>query len=268
MLVSVACPAEAGLTPSSGRTTAGVLIATALASTLLAPPLLFPLAVAAVAATNDAGECSEPGVCVKEGEGGDGAVIPEYAAADAEAKGEVDADGGGGGAGADEFPTRHATNGNRLITKEELALHTTAQDQIWLSILGRVYNITDGEGFYSALKGGYKFYAGQDASPCFASGNNTPKGAEEKWEEWETKKQLGVYEWSTFYENHEKYQYLGMLAGSRYFNKDGNETELRRDIVEKCSVAKKIADEEREKKKTERMAAREARKQGYSNVKK
>jgi hypothetical protein len=99
-------------------------------------------------------------------------------------------------------------------------------------------------------------------------GNNTPEGAEEKWEEWETKKQLGVYKWSTFYKNHEKYQYLGMLAGSRYFDKDGNKTELRPDIMEKCLVAKKIADEEREKKKAERMAVREARKRGYSNVKK
>jgi hypothetical protein len=61
-----------------------------------------------------------------------------------------------------------------------------------------------------------------------------------------------VYEWSTFYKNHEKYQYLGMLAGSRYFDKDGNETELRRDIVEKCLVVKKIADKEREKKKAEK----------------
>ncbi len=243
-------------------------MAAALASTLLAPPLLFPLAFAAVAAADDAGECSEPSACVEEGEGGNSAVIPEYAAADAEAKGEVDADGGVGGGGVDKFPTRHATNGDCLITKEELALQTTVQDRIWLSILGRVYDVTNGEGFYSALKGGYKFYAGQDASPCFATGNNTPEGAEEKWEEWETKKQLGVYKWSTFYKNHKKYQYLGMLAGSRYFDKDGNETELRRDIVEKCLVAKKIANEEREKKKAERMAMREARKQGYSNVKK
>jgi len=142
------------LTPSSGRTTAGVVVAATLASTLLAPPLLFPLAFATVAAAaDDAGECSEPGACVEEGEGGDGAVIPEYAAAYAEAKGEVDAGGGVGGGGADEFPTRHATNGDRLITKEELALHTTAQDRIWLSILGRVYNVTDGDGFYGALKG-------------------------------------------------------------------------------------------------------------------
>jgi len=61
-------------------------------------------------------------------------------------------------------------------------------------------------------------------------------------------------------ENHEKYRYLGKLAGSRYYDENGIETDLRRDIVEKCSVAKKIADEEKEKKKAERMATRLARK--------
>lgn len=86
-------------------------------------------------------------------------------------------------------------------------------------------------------------------------------------EEWEGKKQLGVYEWSTFYEKHEKYIFVVVLVGSRYYDKYGNETELRRRIVEECSVAKKITDKEREKKKAERMAARLARKKATANSK-
>ncbi len=86
-------------------------------------------------------------------------------------------------------------------------------------------------------------------------------------EEWEGKKQLGVYEWSTFCEKHEKYIFVGVLVGSRYYDKYGNETELRWRIVEECSVAKKITDEEREKKKAERMAARLARKKATANSK-
>ncbi|KAL3822112.1 hypothetical protein ACHAXA_011890 [Cyclostephanos tholiformis] len=211
-----------------------------------------------VAAPNDvdddssARECAGPGTCVVDGEGGgDDGII---AAGDAT----------GVGLGADDAipstPTRYAVNGDRLITAEELSLHTTTESRIWLSILGRVYDVTDGEDFYGALKGGYKFYAGRDASPCFSTGHNTPEGAEERMEEWEVKKQLGVYEWAIFYEKHEKYQFLGVLVGSRYYDVDGNETELRKTIVEKCSEAKKIADEEKERKKLERMAAREARK--------
>lgn len=40
------------------------------------------------------------------------------------------------------------------------------------------------------------------------TGQNTPDGAVEDMGKWETKKQLGVYEWAIFYEKHEKYEYL------------------------------------------------------------
>ena len=96
------------------------------------------------------------------------------------------------------FSQHHASNGDRLITPTKLALHTTKEARIWLSILGKVYDVTDDEDFYGALKGGYKFYAGRDASPCCSTGKNTPEGDNEKLEEWDTKKQLGVYEWSLF----------------------------------------------------------------------
>lgn len=160
---------------------------------------------------------------------------------------------------------QHAPNGDRLISHDELATHTTKGTRIWLSILGKVYDVTEGVDFYDATRGGYKFYAGRDASPCFATGKNTPEGAEEKIEEWETNKQLGVYEWSLFYADHKKYTYMGVLAGSKYYDEFGNETQLRRAIVEPCSVAKAIQDEEREKKKAERLAARLARKEQLAN---
>lgn len=163
------------------------------------------------------------------------------------------------------YPQLHAPNGDRLISHDELATHTTKDKRIWLSILGKVYDVTEGVDFYDATKGGYKFYAGRDASPCFATGKNTPEGAEEKIEEWETKKQLGVYEWSTFYANHERYTHIGVLAGSKYYDDNGNETQLRNAIVEPCAVAKAIQDEEREKKKAERLAARLARKEKLAN---
>lgn len=89
------------------------------------------------------------------------------------------------------FEVKRAANGDRIISAEELALHITNKKRIWLSILGKVYDVTDGQKFYSKmLKGDYTFYAGRDASPCFGSGNNTPEGAEEKIEEWEDDKML------------------------------------------------------------------------------
>ena len=155
-----------------------------------------------------------------------------------------------------------APNGDAIITHEELAKYTGKEEgsTIWLSILGKVFDVTTGPEFYSALKGGYKFYAGRDASPCFGSGTNNEEGANEKLEEWEDKKLVPVYEWATFYEDHETYVYKGVLAGSRYFDEEGNETPLRKEIVKRASERKRIDDEEREAKRKKRQAEREARK--------
>ncbi|KAL7539484.1 hypothetical protein ACHAXR_009337 [Thalassiosira sp. AJA248-18] len=164
-----------------------------------------------------------------------------------------------------ETTAQFGPNGDRLITPEEIALHTgvggaSPDNPIWLSILGKVYDVTAGEDFYGATAGSYKFYAGRDATPCFSSGNNTPEGAAEKLEEWEDKKLMSAWEWSTFYEEHETYKYLGILAGSRYYDESGNELPLRQDIVNRSSEAKKAFDVEKERKKKERMEKREARK--------
>ena len=158
------------------------------------------------------------------------------------------------------FEVKTAANGDRIISAEELALHTTVDKRIWLSILGKVYDVTDGVDFYDATKGGYKFYAGRDASPCFSSGNNTPEGAEEKLEEWEEKKVMPVWEWSEFYADHETYKFLGVLGGSRYYDEEGNELQLRKDIVHKSSEAKRIADAERDAKREARKKEREEKK--------
>jgi hypothetical protein len=164
-----------------------------------------------------------------------------------------------------EQPPAANPDGHALISHSELASHVTIENRIWLSILGKVYDVTEGDSFYGFTKGSYKFYAGRDASPCFATGNNTPEGADEKIEEWtETSKLIGVYEWAIFYEDHEKYKFMGVLADSRYYDANGIETSLRRDFVSRASAAKEIADAEREKRKKERMDAKmERRKKLY-----
>ncbi|KAL9189200.1 hypothetical protein ACHAXT_011690 [Thalassiosira profunda] len=202
-------------------------------------------------------ECTEPGTCSSEG-GAESQSTSETDGANNDAPNADDAPPA-------TFEQRFGPYGDRLISAAELALHigkggATEANPIWLSILGKVYDVTTGEDFYGADKGSYNFYAGRDASPCFSSGENTLKGASEKLEEWEDKKLMAVWEWSEFYQNHETYKYLGLLAGSRYYDEDGNELELRKDIITRSSEAKKVADEERERKKKERLAARQARK--------
>ena len=87
------------------------------------------------------------------------------------------------GGGSDEnIPTalpRHAPNGDRLVGGEE-------PDRIWLSILGKVYDVTDGEDFYGDL-GGWGKISSLGGTPVRA---NTPDGAERNWRN--VKKQLPV----------------------------------------------------------------------------
>lgn len=148
---------------------------------------------------------------------------------------------------------RTNSKNERLITPEELAQHTTEGNQVWLSILGKVYDVTAGLSFYGPDSGSYNFYAGRDASPCFSSGKNNPEGAAEALEEWEGKKLLAVLEWSDFYAKHETYKYLGLLAGSKYYDDEGNEKEVRRIILEKAGEAKVQAEKEKEEKKKARL---------------
>lgn len=141
----------------------------------------------------------------------------------------------------------------RLIKPEELAEHTTQENKIWLSILGKVYDVTTGLSFYGPTSGSYSFYAGRDASPCFSTGRNNPEGAAEDMLDWEGKRLLAVLEWSEFYEKHETYKYLGLLVGSKYYDEGGNEKEYRRIILKKAADAKAQAEKEKEEKKKARL---------------
>jgi hypothetical protein len=166
-----------------------------------------------------------------------------------------------------ESNTQQPQEPPRLISPEELALHTTEQSRIWLSILGKVYDVTNGTSFYSP-SGGYKFYAGRDASPCFSTGQNTPEGAEEALEEWEGKKLMAVVEWSQFYEKHEVYEYMGVLAGGKYYDEKGEEREVRRVILKKAEEAKVVADREKEEKKKARLEKKKREKEEREKKKK
>eukprot|EP01082_Thalassiosira_pseudonana_P014713 g13198.t1 g13198 contig8:140454-141582(+) len=155
---------------------------------------------------------------------------------------------------------------DRLITIDELSQYTgkggaSPDNPIWLSILGKVYDVTTGEDFYGEKSGSYKFYSGRDASPCFSSGKNNPEGAEEDLSEWEAKKLISIYEWSEFYEKHETYKYLGVLVGSKYYDEEGRELPLRKTVVEKASEAKAVAEKEKEEKRRARKEKRLKEKQ-------
>lgn len=160
----------------------------------------------------------------------------------------------------------------RLITQPELTYHgiksteskeaaTAGGHTIWLSILGRVYDVTSGGPSYYGPKGSYNFYSGRDASPCFHTGQNNEEGASSPLETWEDDKHLmSVYDWSLFYEKHDVYTFIGVLINSKYYNENGEETDIRKDIVKRASAAKEIVEAERAERKRKREEKRKKKK--------
>ena len=124
----------------------------------------------------------------------------------------------------------------RSVGAVELA-SKRASSEMWLSILGEVYDVTSGAKHYGE-GGNYAFFVGRDASSAFATGapplfdvdasdlsSLTPSEV------------LSVVEWRATYR--EKYPFVGRLIG-RYYDKMGRETaELA--FVERVAEAERSA---------------------------
>jgi predicted heme/steroid binding protein len=88
----------------------------------------------------------------------------------------------------------------RMITHEELRKHVGENDgdDIWLSILGEVYDVTAGKDFYKA-KGSYGAFSGTDCSLCFVSGLFSKEEAAKDTDEFQTNLLPGILDWRNFY---------------------------------------------------------------------
>jgi len=112
-------------------------------------------------------------------------------------------------------------NQNDEASETESLWSATVANPIWLAVMGRVYDVTAGEGFYKFGGGGYSLFAGRDASPCFATGNFTAAGAEEPIGDLDGKALAAILEWMEFYEKSDKYEYVGLLAGGFFTMRTG-----------------------------------------------
>jgi len=121
----------------------------------------------------------------------------------------------------------------RMITVEELAKNDGQGKDgvIWLSILGEVYDVTKGAGYY-AKGAGYEVFAARDGSVPFITGNFTAEEAEKPILEVLTDAQLFQLEdWRKFYMNEERYPLMGLLLGY-YYDENGAPTEERNRVTE------------------------------------
>mmetsp|Transcript_52244 Transcript_52244/g.77375 ORF Transcript_52244/g.77375 Transcript_52244/m.77375 type:complete len:189 (+) Transcript_52244:89-655(+) len=132
-----------------------------------------------------------------------------------------------------------ATGKIRIVTEEELKTKTGAggTGDIWLSVLGEVYDVTSGRSFYGEGSG-YGFFAGKDASPAFATGEFNENAMKVKFEDL-TVSQLGAIDgWRSFYTGKpDKYPAVGLLEGY-FYDGEGNPTEELKTIRERMASAK------------------------------
>ena len=112
----------------------------------------------------------------------------------------------------------------RVVTQEELASKTGEDDpEIWLSVLGEVFDVTEGKSFYG--KGmSYSGLSGTDCSLCYVSGIFTAEEAAKDTDEITDDMIPGVLEWLSFYKTHGSYKFVGYLVDPRFYDEHGEPT--------------------------------------------
>jgi predicted heme/steroid binding protein len=96
-------------------------------------------------------------------------------------------------------------------------------DKIYLSILGEVYEVTNGPEFY-AEGAGYHTFAGREAAVPFISGKFTEEEAAKSTDVLTDVEVFSLKTWLDFYKNEKRYSYVGRVIG-RFYNADGVPTE-------------------------------------------
>jgi hypothetical protein len=143
----------------------------------------------------------------------------------------------------------------RVVSEEELAgkVGKDGNSELWLSIMGEVYDVSSGGTFYGE-NGSYSIFAGRDGSVPFITGVFTPEEALKGLDVLEPAQLYSLDTWRKFYEDDEKYPYVGLLNG-RLYDKDGNPTEEL--TVARVQIAEaKVVAEERKKKRDAIIAQR------------
>jgi predicted heme/steroid binding protein len=153
-----------------------------------------------------------------------------------------------------------AANGVRIVSKEELAGKVAGKDgdsELWLSILGEVYDVSSGAKFYGE-GGPYGIFAGRDGSVPFITGTFTPEEALKGLDVLDSNQLNSLDNWRKSYEDNEKYPFVGLLEG-RLYDKDGNPTEEL--IAARVQIAEgKVVADEKKKKRDEVIAQRKKEK--------
>jgi len=114
--------------------------------------------------------------------------------------------------------TTTSTTKPAVITRETLTAAHGDAPRLLLSIVGHVFDVSEGRDFYGK-GGGYGFFAGTDATRSFATGDFT-NDLNDSVEGFTEQQCMAIESWLTFYRESPKYPFVGYLQGSAYIHPD------------------------------------------------
>ncbi|EDO44622.1 predicted protein, partial [Nematostella vectensis] len=132
-----------------------------------------------------------------------------------------------------------------LLSTEDLAKHDGSQPDanIYIAILGKVYDVEKGRRFYGPGTG-YHVFAGRDSTPSFVTGMFDRAKATDDCSNLKNEDLLGIKGWMEFYQK--DYKYVGKVVG-RYYDAQGKPTAALKEARHKM----KEGERERERQKQE-----------------
>mmetsp|Transcript_43137 Transcript_43137/g.137762 ORF Transcript_43137/g.137762 Transcript_43137/m.137762 type:complete len:171 (-) Transcript_43137:43-555(-) len=151
-------------------------------------------------------------------------------------------------------PTAVGGAGIPTVTREALAQHGSEAEEIWLSILGQVFDVTAGKDRFYGPGKGYAFFAGRDGSKAYITGlfdealgdlTDDISGLDGQLVD-------GINGWREFF--HQRYKFVGNLAGGYFYEEDG----AAKPTVEQVLKAMEAKDKQRKARAAEDAAAKEA----------
>ncbi|CAJ1965225.1 unnamed protein product [Cylindrotheca closterium] len=163
---------------------------------------------------------------------------------------------------------RSGASERRLVTLEELETKNGENGSlIWLSILGKVYDVTEGKEYYGPGQS-YNSLTAADTTVPFVSGTFTKEEAKKDPVELSDSDLTGILEWQKFYSESDKYHLVGKLVDPRYYDEHGKEQPTFVTLLERLEKIK-ISEEEKKAVKEANKKARleQAAKQEEANKK-